>query len=109
MFCSFVNVPNKMLSSSRCVILMFYVFMYRMTSSATCEQIYSTLKIDMDTAEKSKQWPFSCYVVAKEMKGSYSGLSQCSSQIFGLHLVEKMSSEKVLCWKILSFKALIEV
>ena len=48
--------------------------MYRMTSSATCEQIYSTLKIDMDTAEKSKQWPFSCYVVAKEMKGSYSGL-----------------------------------
>ena len=35
--------------------------------------ILSTIKVEMDTAEKSRQWPFSCYCVVKEMKGGHSG------------------------------------
>ena len=32
-----------------------------------------TTQVDMDTAGKSRQWPYSCYSVAKEMPGCYTG------------------------------------
>lgn len=47
--------------------------------------ILSTIKVEMDTAEKSRQWPFSCYCVVKEMKGGHSGFLDISQDELRLH------------------------
>ena len=48
-------------------------FDFQIMTTATQDTILATIKVDMDTAEKSKQWPFSCYAVTKDMKGCLSG------------------------------------
>lgn len=64
-------------------------------TTATQDTILATIKVDMDTAEKSKQWPFSCYAVTKDMKGCLSGFIDISAEELRLNFLMNKSNLSV--------------
>lgn len=49
-------------------------------ANPTRDQIVSTAKVDVVQMENCKMWPFSCYAMAKEMKGCISGFVDISPE-----------------------------